>query len=183
MAFDDPLASLTQQTHILWRLDRPMCYRGNSESWEVPEGFITDLASVPRLAAWLIPRYGVYTPAAILHDYLCEGARLENPPVTRADADGLFRRCLRELGVSAPRRWVMWAAVRAASGLSDATAKDIFWFTLIAIPALVFIVLPALMVQLFIILFWVIELISWGIYRVFRGKRQAPGIPRMPNKI
>lgn len=33
-------------------------------------------------------------------------------PITRADADGLFRRVMRELGVSGWRRWTMWAAVR-----------------------------------------------------------------------
>lgn len=181
MPFKDPLASLTQQTHILWRLDRPMCYEGRSDEWEVPEGYITDLASVPRLAAWLIPRYGVYTPAAILHDYLCEAARWDEPLVTRADADGLFRRCLRELGVSAPRRWMMWAAVRAASRLSDARLKDIFFFALIMIPSVVFIAIPAAAVQVFLVLFWLVELVAWGIHSLLG--RERPERPMLPNKI
>lgn len=40
---------------------------------------------------------GVYTRSAILHDYL-----LQTGVVPVRDADGLFRRSMRELGVSCP---------------------------------------------------------------------------------
>ncbi|WP_458688429.1 DUF1353 domain-containing protein [Nocardia tengchongensis] len=65
---------------------------------------------------------GAYTRAAIVHDYLCGHA-----PVDRSDADGIFRRMLRECGVSAPQRWMMWAAVRFGgrmSGVDGLTARE-----------------------------------------------------------
>lgn len=36
----------------------------------VPKGFITDLASVPRILWFLLPPFGRYTQAAVAHDYL-----------------------------------------------------------------------------------------------------------------
>jgi hypothetical protein len=66
---------------------------GNGSS--SPAGFRTDLATVPRVVTWLIPRFGVYTLAAILHDWLCtEGIR--SGAVTSREADGIFRRVMRE---------------------------------------------------------------------------------------
>src|SRR5262245_18238032 len=44
--------------------------------------FKTDLASVPRCLTWLFPRYGKYTKAAVVHDYLCQNFRNR-----QADAD------------------------------------------------------------------------------------------------
>ena len=54
-----------------WELMEPLSYRGKHEEWTVPPRFLTDFASVPRVVTWLIPRYGRYTKAAIVHDYLC----------------------------------------------------------------------------------------------------------------
>lgn len=183
MPFEYPYATLTQVSHIRWRLERSMVYWGNYESFTVPKGFSTDLASVPRLAAWLIPRYGVYTPAAILHDYLCIEARKPEPIVSRADADGLFRRCLRELGVSVPRRWMMWAAVRAASAMSGARGVDWLWFLLITIPSVLFIAIPAIIVQLWLVVFWLVEWAWWGLARNARKKEDGPRPPVFPQRI
>ena len=67
----------------------------------------TDLASVPGFLLWLVPRYGVHTLAALLHD------QLVNDPSKggRIEADTIFRDALGELGVPWIRRWIMWAAV------------------------------------------------------------------------
>jgi hypothetical protein len=100
----------------------------------VPQPFITDLASVPRVLTWLIPRYGRYTKAAVLHDYYCRHFRDEQVDLLptpaqvisgaadkeerttvelrdRSDADELFRWTMRELGVGPTTRTYMWAAV------------------------------------------------------------------------
>jgi hypothetical protein len=94
-----------------WITLRPLLYRGRSEQFEVPEKFGTDFASVPRPFVWFIPRYGRYTKAAILHDYLCR-VKVEAGALRRADADGIFRQAMRTLEVPFLRRWIMWAAVR-----------------------------------------------------------------------
>lgn len=104
-----------------WRLDEPMIYRGTRDTFTVPQGYVTDFATVPRIVAWLIPRYGRYTPAAILHDYLITDV-LPAGEIEPNDVDGLFRRVMRELGVSTARRWLMWAGVRWGSLFSGRTA-------------------------------------------------------------
>jgi hypothetical protein len=124
----------------------------------VPAGFHTDLASIPPAFRWLIAPYGKYTKAAILHDYL-----LHERVVSVADADGIFRRSMRELDVSFLRRWMMWAAVRAAHRLSGATAGEVVAWLLVTIPSLLFLALPAVVVIVWLSLFWVLE------YVVFAG--------------
>ena len=94
-----------------WELVDPLVYRGNRDRFVVPAGFRTDFASVPRLVTWLIPRYGAYTLAAILHDWLADEG-IHSGAVTAREADGIFRRVMRESGVPVLRRWIMWAGVR-----------------------------------------------------------------------
>jgi hypothetical protein len=155
-----------------WRLEEALTYHGRKDSFVVPAGLRTDFASIPRLVVWLIPRYGAYTKAAILHDYLCE-----NEPISRADADGLFRRALQEFHVSVPRRWLMWAAVRAASAMRGADAGQWFAFIVVAVLGLTFVAIPAIVVQVFLILFWIIELSFWLVAKALRQTdRPAPSL-------
>jgi hypothetical protein len=94
-----------------WSLVDDLVYEGRWERFVVPAGFRTDFATVPRLVTWLIPRFGAYTLAAILHDWLCsQGIRAG--VVSAREADGIFRRVMRESGVPVLRRWMMWAGVR-----------------------------------------------------------------------
>ena len=63
----------------------------------VPQGFETDLASVPKLFWNILPPFGRYTDAAILHDYLY---RTQVYP--RATCDRLLLLAMR---VSLVKRW------------------------------------------------------------------------------
>lgn len=107
----------------------PIEYDGRDEKFIIPEGFVTDLASVPRLFTVAIPRYGTYTRAAILHDMLC--VRSHQGLFNRHDADGIFRRVLREEGVGKVLRACLWAGVRMGGRMSDATAKE--WLQVILV--------------------------------------------------
>lgn len=155
-----------------WKVREPLGYAGADEHFEVPIGFRTDFASVPRPVVWLIPRYGVYTRAAILHDYL-----LRSESVSKVDADGLFRRALRECAVSLPRRWMMWAAVRFGSRLRGASAAALAVFTVIAVLSIAFLLIPTVVVTVFLLLFWVIELLVWPLDRSARHPETKP-VPR-----
>ncbi|MEV0295564.1 DUF1353 domain-containing protein [Nocardia sp. NPDC050710] len=157
-----------------WRLTEPLIYQGDADEFTVPAGFRTDFASVPRALVWLVPRYGAYTRAAILHDYL-----LKSKAVSPADADGLFRRCLREFGVSVPRRWMMWAAVRSANRLHGATPGDIARYLLIAVPSIVFLAIPVVVVSVFLWLFWLVELGFWAVSRLRNRTAAPPPEPQM----
>lgn len=113
--FDEtpPVVTVEPISSVLWLLHSPLTYRGERDTFVVPAGYVTDFATVPRIAAWLIPRFGVYTRAAILHDWL-----LTDSDVSSVDADNLFRRCLRELKVPPVRRTLMWVAVRWGAAFS-----------------------------------------------------------------
>lgn len=79
----------------VWRLERPLRYEvgslGSGRLVEVPAGFVTDGASVPRAFWALLPVWGRYSRAAVVHDYLCvlinQGAPHDlAPDRRRADA-------------------------------------------------------------------------------------------------
>jgi hypothetical protein len=107
-----------------WILTEDLIYDGFHASFVVPAGFQTDFASIPRWLNWLIPKYGKrYNKAAVLHDHLCIEAR--GGRFSRRDADGLFRRCLREASVIYWRRRLMWIGVRWGGRLSGATPLDL----------------------------------------------------------
>lgn len=96
---------------VEWEVVEPLIYRGNTETFTVPIGFVTDFASIPRILWSLVPPYGRYTKAAVLHDHF-----YVTQSITRRDADGLFRRTMKELGVSRLLSRVMWLAVRIGGG-------------------------------------------------------------------
>jgi hypothetical protein len=109
--FDSPALTVRRVSDELWEVVAALVYHGRRDTFVVPAGFRTDFATVPRMVVWLIPRFGRYTLAAVLHDWLTsEGLR--TGVVSSRDADGLFRRVMAELGVPPVRRWVMWAGVR-----------------------------------------------------------------------
>jgi hypothetical protein len=138
-----------------WDLVDALVYQGRSDRFVVPAGFRTDFATVPRVVSWLVPRFGAYTLAAILHDWLCtEGIR--SGAVTSREADGIFRRVMRESGVPVLRRWLMWAGVRWGA-LADErrrfgwvfSAPGVLAVSLVAAPLVVppaVVILPGLLV-------------------------------------
>lgn len=125
--FDSQLAIIAE-TATTWRLLAPLVWTGTKgDTFRVPMGFVTDFASVPRFLHWLVSPYGAYTRAAVLHDWLLvslakwsQGEMTSDgisgtPPANSRDCDGIFRRVMQDLGVSWPKRWIMWSAVRAAA--------------------------------------------------------------------
>lgn len=77
----------------------------------VPEGYVTDFASIPGFAHWMISPFGKHAEAAVVHDWLYT---LGTPGKERERklADRTFRRALHLVGVGFFRRWIMYAAVR-----------------------------------------------------------------------
>jgi hypothetical protein len=111
MPFDSEHVTVRRKNDTEWTVVGDLVYRGRSDVFVVPGGTTTDFATVPRAVVWLIPRFGRYTLPAILHDWLVtEGLRQRL--LTSRDADGIFRRSMRELGVPVVRRWLMWTGVR-----------------------------------------------------------------------
>ena len=89
-----------------------------SEQWvTVPVGYLTDGASVPQLLWSLIPPWGSYSQAAVVHDLLCEYLSIvvagELVTITRQRCDEIFYESMGVLGVPAWKRWAMYQGVRA----------------------------------------------------------------------
>ncbi len=75
---------------------------------EVPKGFTTDLASVPRIFQSIVPKLGHHIRPAIVHDYCYEGGTT----LTRKESDEMFLEGMKATKVSWFRRNAMWLAVR-----------------------------------------------------------------------
>lgn len=163
--FDDAtVVDVEQVDDVEWRLLAAIGYTGKSQRFEVPVGSNTDFASVPRMFVWLLPRYGRYTKAAILHDHLWRVA-VPAGELSLRDADGILRRALRELGVTFLRRWLMWAAVRYGALMKGGPTAD-WWrefprVLLVSIVVVPFVLPPALIVLLGTVVFKVVEGIVW----------------------
>lgn len=168
MPFVTPL-EVQEEFNNHWVLTSDLKYEGKYDPFIVPAGFRTNFASVPRLFTWLVPTSGTYTKAAVLHDWLCSQSSL-----SRYDADGIFRRTLRELGVSDLRRYVMWGAVRLAAGMKGCSVPE--WLLIIGLALLV---LPAALPGALIVLaglsvMFVFELVLWGAGRLIGRKVSKP---------
>ncbi len=87
----------------------------------VPAGFTTDFASVPRFFWRLVPPWGRYSRAAVVHDFLYVFPFLarkrsetyrESKYIGKREADIIFYRMMEALGVPRWKRLCMFWAVR-----------------------------------------------------------------------
>ena len=109
--FDTPI--LTPLGDGEWRLFAPLGYVTRSgETIIVPAGFITDLASIPRVFRLLIPVNGRHRAAAIIHDYLFV---IQDRP--RSEVDRVFLEAMEDCDVGAVQRYAMYSAVRIGGWL------------------------------------------------------------------
>lgn len=108
-----------------WRVLKPFTFsiddNGQTASVTIPSGYLTDGASVPRLFWWLLPPWGKYGQAAVVHDILCEHLRMElggtEIKIKRSHADWLFREAMKEAGISWIKRTIMYSGVRLFTSL------------------------------------------------------------------
>ncbi len=90
-----------------WRLEQPLVYEVGDENSghmiEVHKLFETDGASVPRIFWALLPTWGKYSRAAVVHDYLYnelrEGTEPHPEAPTRQRADAIFLEAMAVCGV------------------------------------------------------------------------------------
>lgn len=117
MPFRTPL-SVRHEVDEDWRLLEPLIFEGREEFFVVRSGFRTDFASIPRPVRWLFDTAGTNAEPGVLHDALWRESKrrdVTTPRVDPWDADGLFRRALRESGATVFTRALMWFAVRVAA--------------------------------------------------------------------
>lgn len=87
MGFVGEQVAVRQCSDRTWKLLGDLVYQGRRDTFTAPRDFETDFASVPQAFSWLVPRYGRYTRAAILHDCLCtEAAPSASPDMTPTES-------------------------------------------------------------------------------------------------
>jgi Protein of unknown function (DUF1353). len=91
-----------------WMLVEPLTYTigGTQLSITVPKGFVTDYASVPRALWSVFPKQGVYSEAAIVHDYLYWVQMC-----SKEQADNIFLIAMKEHDTGFVTRWSMYEGV------------------------------------------------------------------------
>ena len=106
-------ADLIKESPPTWRLNEPVVYQSDvaGQTFTVPAGFVTDLASVPRWPVVYLLAGGTANEASVVHDFL-----YTTRPVTRALADAVLKEASAVTGVPAWRRWLMWIGVRVGGG-------------------------------------------------------------------
>ena len=94
-----------------WVLRAPLVYEhpDTKEIIEIPRGFATDLASVPRLFWTAFPPCERYTTPAVLHDYLYW---IQSPECDRKCADDILLLAMQEAGVDRLTSTAIYSAVR-----------------------------------------------------------------------
>ena len=94
-----------------WRLIDPLVYWSEvlDRQIVIPENFVTDFASVPRMPFLYWFAGGSAEAPAVLHDWYY---RTKTEEVTRAQADALLYEAIVAAGYWRIRAWTMWAGVR-----------------------------------------------------------------------
>jgi len=93
--FGDPVYYLVEP--IQWFPDARQSDR--FKAVEAPAGFVTDLASIPRIFWSVLPTNGDYVYAAVIHDYLYWAQY-----TTKDEADKILDLCMDDFGIGAVTR-------------------------------------------------------------------------------
>lgn len=95
-----------------WVLIQPFGYeigeKGSGDAVDVKTGFMTDFASIPRILWVVLPKWGKYGNAAVVHDWL-----YWSQDRARAAADQVMFEAMSVLAVPAWQRYIIYWAVRA----------------------------------------------------------------------
>lgn len=173
-----------------WRLTKSLVWEGEAELFVIRRGFETDFASIPKPVRWLLDTAGQNSEAAVLHDAAWRES--QRPAhllrIDPADADGMFRRALRETGATALTRGIMWGGVRSesirrgrygASGPGKLT--KLAQLAGIALLGLVTVAPPSAVAGVGLAFYWVV---NWGtalVWRIFERRKFGSGFkPNWP---
>jgi hypothetical protein len=109
--FTKPLIVTPFSDGKTWRLTQDFGFAIGSEDSEktvdVPAGFATDFASVPCILWIVLPKWGKYGNAAVIHDYL-----YYEQSTSRLTADNIFLEGMMVLDVPRWKRYCLYSGVR-----------------------------------------------------------------------
>ena len=106
---DAPYPALVQVDADRWMLLAAFSYtKDDGTVYTAPAGMTTDLASIPRALWAILPPFGSYTGAAVIHDFLYQAQ-----PVTKAEADHVLAEAMDCAGVAHVQRQAIYDGVKA----------------------------------------------------------------------
>lgn len=111
----------------MWCLEQSLVYHVGEiggRAVVVPQGFISDGPSVPRFLWAILPVWGKWSRAGILHDYLCCLIAWGHPHPAAPDrnaADRIFLEAMGVLGVSVSWSSLLYLGVRLGTWLGIET--------------------------------------------------------------
>ncbi len=116
--FKTPLVMASLPDGRKKRVHTKFTYRDRDWNFMVPAGFVSDGASIPKILWPVIGGpWGRYGKAAVLHDFLYQRWG-RGSPLARREADRVFFRAMKLLGVKPWRRNLMYWGVRAVGWLA-----------------------------------------------------------------
>lgn len=130
MSFKTQL-TITQSTRDWreWYLKQPLVYEYKGRDIRVHRRFLTDGTSIPRPLWNLLPVWGRYARAAVIHDYLYARLSVGIPhevAPSRHEADEVFYKAMLDLDVMPPVRWTMYEALRLFGRLPTHRKREDF---------------------------------------------------------
>ena len=98
-----------------WKLLSPLKFQSDvlDRIVVVPRGFVTDLASTPRMPFAYLLAGGIAHAAAVCHDYAYSGGIAD---IDREQADKLLQEAAVQCGASSFQAWILYAGVRIGGG-------------------------------------------------------------------
>lgn len=187
MPFRTPL-SVRHEVGEQWCLLDPLVFEGRQQFFVMRTGFRTDFASVPRPVRWLFDSAGTNSEAGVLHDAVWRESKRRDgktPRVDPWDADGLFRRALRESGATTATRSLMWLAVRGTAIVSLRFGRsrlpwpvEVLQILAIAVIAVLGVGVPAIVALAGMVVYFVIDLLVALVWLpVERASKEATNLP------
>lgn len=130
--YDQKASAILGADH--WRVTEEFRYfigSKDSQQWvTVPAGYLTDGASVPRVFWSMLPPWGAYGQAAVVHDLLCEYLSIVDhgilKRITRKRCDDILDEAMGVLGVPSATRLMINEGValyRRVSGASKPSTR------------------------------------------------------------
>ncbi len=184
--FHTPL-HVAQMEAGAWRIEAPLIWEGRWEYIVVRSGFVSDLASLPRLVHWAAGRSCRHLHAMVLYDAVLRDSMRHDGRIDPWHADGILRRALRETGTTALTRGVVWLAARMVAIFCGRMGKmgptlsvKILQFATMSAILLVSVTPAAVLFFLGSTFYWVL---SWSValiwYVIYEGRNlDAP--PNLP---
>jgi hypothetical protein len=110
-SFTDTLLVEPTADGTKWIIKREFDYHvGHEDSGDIihiPEGMITDFASIPRVLWSILPPFGRYSQAAVVHDLLCDTRSRPSK-----ETHDMFLEMMTVLGVSRWKKYPMYYGVK-----------------------------------------------------------------------